>query len=513
MTAPAEPPMAEPHAEPDTTQQTRQQAETVSPPPGCPAHGATQLYGSAVDRDPVALYEKLRDEHGAVAPVLLEGDVPAWLVLGYRENMEAARTPTRFSRDSRIWRDWTEGRIPAQSPLVPMLGWRPDCVSQDGEEHQRLRSAVNESLGRFDRHGIRRHIQRYADQLIDGFAEAGTANLLDQYAHHLPMLVLTRMFGMPEEVGPRLVEACTGLIKGGEKAMEYNEYIMGALHELAERKRVDPGHDFASWLIAHPAELAADEVESHLRLVLIAANETTTNLIANTLRVVLTDPRFRASLTGGLMTVPDALEQVLWDEPPLAVCPGRFATGDMEFGGQHIKAGDLLVLGLAAGNADPAVRPDLDLPVHGNRSHLAFSRGPHECPGQDIGRAITDTAVDALLTRLPDVHLAVPEEELEWVSSTWSRHLVALPAQFTPRRPTPATATGSIPAQRRATEEGGPTQSQLASPAAGSVRESVRESAPQANSQAALQAAPQSVPQSAPRRSRWSALIRLLRGR
>jgi hypothetical protein len=196
---------------------------------------------------------------------------------------------------------------------------------------------------------------------------------------------------------------------------------------------------------------------------------------------------------------------VLWDEPPLAVCPGRFATGDMEFGGQHIKAGDLLVLGLAAGNADPAVRPDLDLPVHGNRSHLAFSRGPHECPGQDIGRAITDTAVDALLTRLPDVHLAVPAEELERVSSTWSRHLVALPARFTPRRLTPTTSTGSIPAQRRATEEGGTTQGQNASPAA----ESARESAPQATRQSAVE----SATQAAPRKSRWSALIRLLRGR
>jgi cytochrome P450 len=427
------------------------------PPPGCPAHGSAdgiaRLYGPTVEADPAGLFETLREQYGPVAPVLLEGDVPAWLVLGYRENMEVARTPTRFSRDSRNWRDWNEGLIKPESPLVPMLGWRPDCVSQEGEEHQRLRAAVNESLARFDRHGVRRHIQRYANRLIDGFAETGRAELLTQYAQQLPMLVLTRLFGMPEEVGPRLVEACTGLIKGGEKAMAYNDYILEALRQLAEQKRADPGHDFASWLIEHPAGLTEDEVQNHLRLVLIAANETTTNLVANTLRMVLTDPRFRASLTGGLMTLPDAVEQVLWDEPPLMVCPGRFAMGDMEFAGQRIKAGDLLVLGLAAGNADPAVRPDLSVPVHGNRSHLAFNRGPHECPGQDIGRAITDTAVDALLARLPDIRLAVPESELSWTSSTWSRHLNELPAQFTARRP-PAAAAAEVVAQRGATLPG-----------------------------------------------------------
>jgi cytochrome P450 len=431
----------------------------ASPPPGCPAHipadadALARLYGPAAQADPMGLYEQLRAEHGPVAPVLLEGDVPAWLVLGYRENMEVARTPALYSRDSRRWRDWKEGRIAPDSGLIPMMGWRPDCVSNDGQEHLRLRTAVTESLERFDRRGIRRYVHHYASKLIDDFAAAGNVELLTQYAQHVPMLVLTRLFGLPEEDGPLLVEACTELIKGTEKSIACNDYILETLRQLVARKRVTPGHDVASWLAAHPANLTDDEVQQHLRLVLIAANETTTNLIANTLRMVLTDPRFRASLTGGLMTVPDAVEQVLWDEPPLMVCPGRWATGDTRLGGRQIKSGDLLVLGLAAGNVDQAIRPDLTAAYHGNRSHLAFGRGPHECPGQEIGRAITDTAVDTLLARLPDIRLAVPVEELTWTSSTWSRHLDALPASFTPGRVAPAaagaspvTVTGATPA-------------------------------------------------------------------
>jgi hypothetical protein len=93
----------------------------------------------------------------------------------------------------------------------------------------------------------------------------------------------------------------------------------------------------------------------------------------------------------------------------------------------------MLILGLAAANMDPAVRPDLSVPVHGNRSHLAFSGGPHECPGQDIGRAIADVGVDLLLMRLPDLRLDCAEEELRWTESIASQHLVELPVRFTPR--------------------------------------------------------------------------------
>lgn len=91
----------------------------------------------------MGLYEELRATHGPVAPVLLDGDVRAWLVLGYLENRDVASRPTQFSRDPRVWHGWRSGEIdPATSPLVPMIGWRPDCVCADGEEHQRLRGAV-----------------------------------------------------------------------------------------------------------------------------------------------------------------------------------------------------------------------------------------------------------------------------------------------------------------------------------------------------------------------------------
>ncbi len=90
----------------------------------------------------------------------------------------------------------------------------------------------------------------------------------------------------------------------------------------------------------------------------------------------------------------------------------------------------MLILGLAAANADPEVLTD-GAPVVGNRSHLAFGAGPHTCPAQDPARLITRTAVDTIRHRLPDLELAVPESELKWVNSPWSKGLGTLPVRFT----------------------------------------------------------------------------------
>ncbi|WP_326601086.1 cytochrome P450 [Streptomyces sp. NBC_01799] len=414
---------------------TDQLTNGSSAPGGCPvAHGGAgdlaRLYGADAALDPHGIYGRLRKEHGAVAPVLLEGDIPAWLVLGYRENRRVLDNPRQFSRDSRIWRDWKEGRVEATSPLIPMLGWRPDCVSQDGEPHRRLRGAVTDNLQTLAGRGIRRHVTHFANKQIDAFADAGSADLVGDYAEYLPMLVLTRLFGLPAAEGHNLAVSCAQVIKGGEGALAHNDRIMEILGELAERKRAEPGSDFTTGLLGHEAGLDDDEILSHLRLVLITAHTTTSNLLARVLQLILTDTSRLAGLVSGQLNITTVVEEVMWNTPPLAVLPGRFATADLELAGHHIKEGDLLVLGLTAGNLDPEIRPDTGVSIQGNQSHLAFSGGAHECPGQNIGQAIIETAVDVLVHRLPGLRLAVPADDLTSTASTWEARLDSLPVEF-----------------------------------------------------------------------------------
>ncbi|MFC8372423.1 cytochrome P450 [Streptomyces sp. NPDC057238] len=403
-------------------------------PRGCPVahHGAelTRLYGPEAATDPAGIYERLRKEHGTVAPVLLEGEVPAWLVLGYRDARRVLDNPRQFTRDARVWRDRTDGRVDENSPLIPMLGWRPDCVSQDGEPHRRLRAAVTDALQAAAGRGIRRHATHYANKQIDAFAHTGRADLVHDYAEYLPMLVISRLLGLPEAEGRDLVESCAQVLGGSENALVHDARIQEILGELVVRKRSEPGSDLATALLEHRAGLDEDEVVSHLRLVLITAHTTTSNLLARVLQLVLTDTSRLSGLISGRLNVSEVVEEVMWDSPPLAVLPGRFAASDLELGGHRVQEGDLLVLGLAAGNRDPEIRPDAGVSVQGNQAHLAFSSGPHECPGQNIGQSLIEIAVDVLLHRLPGLRLAVEPEELSSTASTWESRLDALPVEF-----------------------------------------------------------------------------------
>ncbi|MFF4345141.1 cytochrome P450 [Kitasatospora sp. NPDC001540] len=416
---------------------------------GCPyagRPGAAPLYGPAVADDPHGRYARMRAEHGPVAPIELEPGVEGWLVIGYQEMLDLTRNEQLFSKDSRHWRVPREGRLRADSPLVPMTMWRPTLQSMDGAEHHRLSTAVGDALSRIDHRWLLETTEAAATALIESWGPDGTADLVAQFTRRLPLLVFTQLLDLPEEDGPKLLGMITGMVDSGEESQRSAAAFGLLLTELVQRRRAHPGEDLASWLLAHPAGLSDEEVVHNLMVLLVAGNESTINWIGNTVRLLLTDRRFRTSLTGGRATVADALDEVLWRDPPVQNFPGRWATSDTVLGGQYISAGDMLVLGLAGANDDPAVHgPD---GLSGNRAHLAWGAGRHVCPAKDPARLIVETAIETLLHCLPDLQLAVPAHELAWRPSPWSRALVSLPvlySAFAPPRPTTSERTPWTP--------------------------------------------------------------------
>ncbi|MGW4897987.1 cytochrome P450 [Kitasatospora sp. NPDC004240] len=405
----------------------------ATPPPGCPAHaGATPLYGPRFQTDPSQVYREMRAAHGPVAPVELAGGVPAWLVIGYRELQLVTGQPQVFGRDSARWNAWPE--IPEDWPLRPMMAPVPSILYAEGVEHQRRSRAVTDALASIDAYELRTSCEEVADRLIDAFAGRGEADLVAEYAHRMPLLVLCRLMGLDEERAPVLIEALLTMLDGGPDAPAGAQRLLAVMLELVREKEERPGNDLASWMLRHEAGLSHEEIMRDLRVLLIAGHQPCSYWISNALRLMLTDERFAASLSGGRRSVGQALNEVLWEDTPTQIFAGRWATRDTQLGGQRIAEGDMVLLGFAGANADPLVRREDGRPVEGNRAHLSHSYGDHGCPfpAREAAEVIATTAIEVLLDRLPDLRLAVAEHALVWRPSAWVRGLVALPVSFSP---------------------------------------------------------------------------------
>ncbi|MBI0297361.1 cytochrome P450 [Streptomyces sp. PRKS01-29] len=401
----------------------------AAPPPGCPAHGSGKrvpLYGTEFAADPGAYYTYMRS-YGPSAPVELSPGVEATLITDYSAALQLLQNPDTFRKDSRRWRDYNEGKVSRDNPVVPLLEYRPNCMFTDGAEHMRLRQAVTDSLARVDTHRLSRHVERVAEYLMDQFISRGSADLLNDYAKLLPLFVFNELFGCPAEIGDRVIFGISGIFDGinAEKA---NEVLGQSVGELVALKRKQPGEDVTSWLMQHHAQLNDEEMVHQLVLLLGSGAEPQRNLIANALLLLLSDERY----AGAGLLVEDALDDVLWNSPPMANYAPHYPVTDVDFAGTRLRAGDLVLVSIAAANTDPALsasRQQLS-----KRAHLAWSAGPHACPAKDTSQLIGVVAIEKLLNKLPDIELAVPESSLTWRPGPFNRGLSALPARFTPIR-------------------------------------------------------------------------------
>ncbi|UUU28253.1 cytochrome P450 [Streptomyces sp. DSM 40750] len=402
------------------------------------------MYGAAFAADPAAAYRRLRG-HGPTAPVELAPGVKATLVTSYEAALHVLRSTETFAKDPRRWNDLNDGTVPPDSPVVPMMMYRPNALFSDGEEHRRLRGAITDSLARVEPNTLRGYVERSADTLIDRIAPTGKADLLGEYAQVLPLLVFNHLFGCPAELGLKLVEGMSAIFDGVD-AERANELLTATLFQLVTLKRNKPGPDVTSWLTLHPARLTDEEMIHTLVVLMGAGTEPQQNLIANGLRLLLSDDRFAGDLSGGSLPVEDALDEVLWTDPPMANYAVHYPKRDVMYEGALLKAGDPVVVSLAAANTDPALTNDQRA---GNRAHLAWSAGPHNCPAQSEARLIASVAVEKLLDRLPDVELAVPVGQLEWRPGPFHRALAALPVTFPPAPVVGAAAEVPVSPMRR----------------------------------------------------------------
>jgi cytochrome P450 len=148
----------------------------------------------------------------------------------------------------------------------------------------------------------------------------------------------------------------------------------------------------------------------------VAGHDTTASLIGNGTVALLTHPDQLAALRADLSLIPNAVEEFLRFDAPVPHSTFRYAAVDTEIGGVVIPAGDQVLISIAAANRDPqkfAEPEEFDV-TRQDRRHIAFGHGIHFCLGAPLGRMEGQIAFTSLLTRFPELRLAVKPDELRW---------------------------------------------------------------------------------------------------
>ncbi|MFQ6330391.1 cytochrome P450 [Nocardia sp. CWNU-33] len=387
------------------------------------------MYAPEFAADPHSAYAVMRERYGALVPVELAPGVPATLVIGYYTAVRILNDPDHFPADSRAWQE----NVPADCPVLPMLEWRPNALRTAGLEHARYRQANITGLGKVDQYGLHDTVERIALPLINSFCTDGSADLVWQYAFPLAFAVLNALLGCSAEIAE---QAATGMaaIFDGVDAERGNTMLLDAMLRLVLLKRAEPGDDITTRLLEHPCGLDDTEMVHQVATLYGGGIEPQQNLIINALLLILTDERFAGEVLGGSLSTRDALDEVLFNDPPLANFCVSFPRQPILIDGVWLPAHQPVVISMAACNND---RQIIGNHHAGNRSHLAWGAGAHACPASSMAYLIAQAAIDQLLDALPELRLAVAPGELAWRPGPFHRALTALPVVFPKSPPLP----------------------------------------------------------------------------
>ncbi|WP_330180972.1 cytochrome P450 [Nocardia sp. NBC_01503] len=374
----------------------------------------------------------MRSAHGDLVPVEVAPGVAATLVTGYYAARHILGNPAGFPADPRPG----QSDAPTGCPALSLMRWQPNALRAAGDADAVYRNAIAASLDRIDLYALRNTVEHTAVALINRFCEAGTADLLGDYAIPLTVEALEAVLGLSIESGD---EAYTAIMLRRDAvdaaaAAQADELLVTVLREVLAAKRVAPAADVASRLLEHATELSDEELAHQAAMLYLTGSEPTWNLIANTLLSMLTDDGFGGELLGGGLSVRDAIDEVLFTDPPIANACISYPRQPQIIGEVWLPEHQPVIISLAACNTDPAVTGDRK----GNRSHLAWGAGPRMCPGQAAASVIVEVALDQLLDALPDISLSVDPQQLRWRPDPFHRALTQLPVTFLPAPPLPA---------------------------------------------------------------------------
>ncbi|UPM54820.1 cytochrome P450 [Gottfriedia acidiceleris] len=360
--------------------------------------------------DPHGWFEKMRKS----SPISFDPDRNCWDVFCYKDVQMVLQNFKQFSSN--------------RNGLFPTL------LDLDPPTHRRYRNIVSQAFTPKAIQSLAPRIESITKELLAPLKVKREIDIIADIAFPLPVIVISEMLGVPSEDREMFKEWSNIVVSSTQTQSpdEMNELmaqqgkavqdLQTYFYHIVEKRRNNPQNDLVSTIIAADVDgekISVEELLNFCFLLLVAGNETTTNLIGNTMLTLFEHPNILDQLYKDNSSISAAIEESLRFRSPVH-CMNRFVTEDMNLNGMNLKKGQEVMAWIGSANRDEAVfneSNDFDI----NRSpnnHLAFGSGVHFCLGSQLARLEANICITEMLKALPNMRLD-KTKELRIIPSTF----------------------------------------------------------------------------------------------
>lgn len=346
---------------------------------------------------PFSVYGRLRKE----TPVRYDEGRDCWDVFRYDDVHFVLKNPKLFSSQ--------RGGENFQGSILTM----------DPPRHSKMRNLVNKAFTPKAIRNLEKRIEDVTTYLIDQVKENERMDIVHDLAGPLPVIIIAELLGVPAKDRELFKTYSDILVAGAEddsdgafermaqKRKEGSEFLRDYFIKIIEERKAHPEEDLISLLLSAEIDgekLTEDEILAFSILLLVAGNETTTNLITNAVRYLVEDKKIQEHARADLSLIQNLVEETLRFYPPIQAI-GRVAKEDVEIGGQFIQKGSQVVSWVASANRDEDKFEEADrfLLERKSNPHMSFGFGIHFCLGAPLARQEGAIVLSTLLKKFSDL--------------------------------------------------------------------------------------------------------------
>lgn len=361
----------------------------------------------------------VQDPYALYARVLQDDPVQYWEDYGMVAVFDAARVQ-QLLRSRSLGRAKPEDQDTSVPPHLEAFDAveRHSMLDLEPPRHTRLRGLVLRAFTSRRIKALTPDIHAVCDDLL-GQMPDDSFDLIPAYCTPLPVRIIARLLGVPEEMAPDLLRWSNTMVAmymakrtietevaANKAAAEFSAFLSGYI----EQRRSDPQDDLITHLIAAEddgAKLSRDEMIGTCILLLNAGHEATVHSMGNAVKAVLDHQTPRKALTSD--HIEGTVEEVLRYDPPLHMFT-RFAYEDVDIGGHILRKGQEVALMLGSAGRDPTVIPNPDCfdPFRKASPHAAFGAGLHFCIGAPLARLELQIGLQRLFNACPALRITQP---------------------------------------------------------------------------------------------------------